>query len=305
MEKSDGGKAFKAAIEAKGLMLSNGDRRDCFVVIDQAGGQHALNKKLTGLTLAAIRERLADLDRQQLPSVEQAQAMQRARQAEREHPQPDRGRYDKLRETERDVQREQFKGRYDDLRAAEPPPEVAREFASSANRATEPPRRTSTATPPIAIGRRRWRRPASTPPRSGRQRPDAGRREGNARGRAGAARRRPQPPRGGGYAPARQDRRRHPHGMDVEPHHRGSDRGAGGTWDQLAEVSAEEAQQSERTAAFAKEAGNFARVWREGEIVAVDAHGDVHRLDQRTTGDLRPEIEARLDGSPASTAPAC
>ena len=65
---------------------------------------------------------------------------------------------------------------------------------------------------------------------------------------------------------------------------------------QLAEVSAEEAQQSERTAAFAKEAGRFARVWREGEIVAVNAHGDVHRLDQRTTGDLRPEIEARLDG---------
>ena len=37
-------------------------------------------------------------------------------------------------------------------------------------------------------------------------------------------------------------------------------------------------------------------MWREGEIVAVNAHGDVHRLDQRTTGDLRPEIEARLDG---------
>ena len=64
----------------------------------------------------------------------------------------------------------------------------------------------------------------------------------------------------------------------------------------LAEVSAEEARQSERIAAFAKEAGNFARVLREGEIVAVDSHGDVHRFDQRTTGDLRPEIEARLDG---------
>ena len=64
----------------------------------------------------------------------------------------------------------------------------------------------------------------------------------------------------------------------------------------LAEVSAEEARQSERMAAFAKEAGNFARVLREGEIVAINAHGDVHRFDQRTTGDLRPEIEARLDG---------
>ena len=35
---------------------------------------------------------------------------------------------------------------------------------------------------------------------------------------------------------------------------------------------------------------------REGEIVAVNAHGDIYRLDQRTTGDLAPEIEARLAG---------
>jgi hypothetical protein len=64
----------------------------------------------------------------------------------------------------------------------------------------------------------------------------------------------------------------------------------------LAAVSAEEARHSERVAAFAKETGGFARVLREGEIVAVNGRGDVHRLDQRTTGNLRPEIEARLDG---------
>ena len=70
LEHADGGKAFKAALEERGLMLANGDRRDCFVVVDQAGGQHALNKKLTGQTLAETRARLADLDRGQLPSVE-------------------------------------------------------------------------------------------------------------------------------------------------------------------------------------------------------------------------------------------
>ena len=84
LEHSDNGKAFKAALEARGMMLANGDRRDCFVVIDQAGGHHALNKKLTGQTLAQTRDRLADLDRGQLPGVEQAQAMQRDRLAERE-----------------------------------------------------------------------------------------------------------------------------------------------------------------------------------------------------------------------------
>ena len=296
LEKSDGGKAFKAAIEAKGLMLSNGDRRDCFVVIDQAGGQHALNKKLTGLTLAAIRERLADLDRQQLPSVEQAQAMQRARQAEREHPQPDRGRYDKLRETERDVQREQFKGRYDDLRAAEPPPEVAREFASSANRAAEP------AAPNFDrdAADRAWAEKVA----------DAG------IAAVQAARQRPAPDagretRGAGQGPSGSPpSHREPEDMRPLGKTAGEIRAA---WTlsrtaeeleealaakgiTLAEVSAEEARQSERTAAFAKETGSFARVWRDGEIVAVDGRGDVHRLDQRTTGDLRPEIDARLDG---------
>jgi hypothetical protein len=82
-ERSDSGRAFKAALEEKGLVLANGDRRDCFVVIDQEGGHHALNKKLTGMTLAAIRERFADLDRSQLPGVEQAQEIQRHSQAER------------------------------------------------------------------------------------------------------------------------------------------------------------------------------------------------------------------------------
>jgi hypothetical protein len=82
-EKSDNGKALKAALEDRGLILANGDRRDCFVVIDGAGGQHALNKKLTGLTLAETRARLADLDRAQLPGVEQAKELQAERQAAR------------------------------------------------------------------------------------------------------------------------------------------------------------------------------------------------------------------------------
>ncbi|MBV8574349.1 MAG: MobA/MobL family protein, partial [Acetobacteraceae bacterium] len=46
----------------------------------------------------------------------------------------------------------------------------------------------------------------------------------------------------------------------------------------LAEVSADEARASQRTAAFAKEVGNFAPRWREGEIVAVNERGDVYRL---------------------------
>jgi hypothetical protein len=64
----------------------------------------------------------------------------------------------------------------------------------------------------------------------------------------------------------------------------------------LAEVSPEEARQSERTAAFAKEVGNRATILREGEIVAVNEHGNVRRLDPPTTGDPRADIEGRLAG---------
>jgi hypothetical protein len=70
LEHADGGKALRVALDERGLMLANGDKRDCFVVVDQAGGHHALNKKLTGHTLAETRDRLADLDRTQLPSVD-------------------------------------------------------------------------------------------------------------------------------------------------------------------------------------------------------------------------------------------
>jgi hypothetical protein len=66
-ERSDSGKAFNAALAMHGLLLANGDRRDCFVVIDREGGHHALNKKLTGHTLAETRKRLGDIDRAQLP----------------------------------------------------------------------------------------------------------------------------------------------------------------------------------------------------------------------------------------------
>ncbi|HTV28454.1 MAG TPA: relaxase/mobilization nuclease domain-containing protein [Xanthobacteraceae bacterium] len=85
-ETSDSGRALKAALNARGFELATGDRRDCFVVIDQAGGHHALTKKLTGMTLAQIRQRLCDLDRAQLPGVDQAKIRPRARLAQDEDP---------------------------------------------------------------------------------------------------------------------------------------------------------------------------------------------------------------------------
>jgi hypothetical protein len=77
-ERSDNGRSFEAALAEHGLVLARGDRRD-FVVIDPAGGDHALGKRITGTTAAETRARLSDIDKQQLPSVDQAKAMQAER----------------------------------------------------------------------------------------------------------------------------------------------------------------------------------------------------------------------------------
>ena len=59
----------------------------------------------------------------------------------------------------------------------------------------------------------------------------------------------------------------------------------------LASVTADEARASERMAAFAKEVGNYAPRFREGEIVVINAQGGVYRLDPKTTGVDRAAIE--------------
>jgi hypothetical protein len=80
---ADSGKAFAAAMKERNWEIAAGDR-NCFVVVDELGGKHALNKKLTGMTLKEIDAKLADLDRASLPSVDQAKAMQHDRAAARD-----------------------------------------------------------------------------------------------------------------------------------------------------------------------------------------------------------------------------
>ena len=77
-ERSDSGKSFIAALAERGHILARGDRRD-FVVVDPAGGDHALGKRITGATAAETRTRLADIDKARLPSVEEAKAAQAER----------------------------------------------------------------------------------------------------------------------------------------------------------------------------------------------------------------------------------
>ena len=74
---TDSGKAFAAALDERGYMLAKGDRRD-FCVIDQAGDAHSLARRLDGVKAKDVRERMADVDRDSLPTVAEARAAQRA-----------------------------------------------------------------------------------------------------------------------------------------------------------------------------------------------------------------------------------
>lgn len=82
-EQSDSGQTFKAALEEKGYILARGDRRD-FVVLDEAGSVLSLGRQLQGVKAAELRERMAGIDREALPTVEEAKAIQEQRQQERQ-----------------------------------------------------------------------------------------------------------------------------------------------------------------------------------------------------------------------------
>jgi hypothetical protein len=74
-DSAEDGRSFMAALAAYGHVLARGEQRD-FVIVDHAGGLHALSKRITGATAAEIRTHLADLDPAALPTVSQAKMQQ-------------------------------------------------------------------------------------------------------------------------------------------------------------------------------------------------------------------------------------
>ena len=82
-ERADCGRSFEAALAEEKMVLARGERRD-FVVIDQAGGLHALGKRILDVSAAEARARLADIPREQLPTVEEARDLLREQTAERQ-----------------------------------------------------------------------------------------------------------------------------------------------------------------------------------------------------------------------------
>jgi hypothetical protein len=193
-------------------------------------------------------------------------------------------RYGPLEDTHQAVAREQSPGRYDELRAAEPPPEITRVFDAAADRTADPAapvydRDAAEADWSAKLEAAAIAKAEAAPGAERETRAGAG-------DRPKAEDTRPLSPAAGeirlAWTVARSAEELETalaaHGIT------------------LARVTAEEAAISQRVAAFAEAAGRFAPVLADGEIVAVDGRAAVHRLTERTTGDTPPEIEARFPG---------
>lgn len=88
-QRSDTGQAFATALAEHGYILAKGDRRD-FVVVDAAGDDHSLARRIAGAKAKDVRARMKDVDRDALPTVEEARELARERHDENgDAPAPD------------------------------------------------------------------------------------------------------------------------------------------------------------------------------------------------------------------------
>jgi len=71
---ADSGSAFAAALAEHGYILCKGDRRD-FCIVDAAGNEHSLARRIEGQKAASVRARMEDVDRDALPTVAQGREL--------------------------------------------------------------------------------------------------------------------------------------------------------------------------------------------------------------------------------------
>lgn len=77
-EQADSAEAFRAALDEQGYVLARGDRRG-FVIVDQQCDVHSLTRYIKGHKAKAIKAKLAGIDRDALPSVDEAKELIRQR----------------------------------------------------------------------------------------------------------------------------------------------------------------------------------------------------------------------------------
>jgi hypothetical protein len=212
---ADNGKSFNAVLDDCGYVLAKGDRRD-FVIVGQEGEVYSV-ARVTGAKVAQVRHRLADLDRESLPGVEEARTIQ----------------------LDRATTRDALK--WED--------ELAKAAIEKAHREEQAEKQRQAHEREISITS------------------DLSKTAGEIRLAYGLS------DSGQGFANALEDR-----GLI------------------LASVTAEDAQRSElsQKAAKAINSEHMPPLLKEGELVVVNGYGSVYRLNQRTTGDNKADLERYL-----------
>jgi hypothetical protein len=71
---SEDAEVFANSLDDAGYILAKGDRRD-FVIVDRAGGDHSLARRIQGMKAAELRKFMAPIDREALPTVDEAKGM--------------------------------------------------------------------------------------------------------------------------------------------------------------------------------------------------------------------------------------
>lgn len=133
-ERSTDGQSFTAALDERCFILAQGDKRD-YVAIDRQGSVYSIGKRTTGATASQVRGKLADLDRDQIPTVKQAHALLQERE----------GREDRQAEAAnpKDQAAHEPEREGPEAQTPEPTPQPARH---AADRTKAPPRRGGTGT---------------------------------------------------------------------------------------------------------------------------------------------------------------
>jgi Relaxase/Mobilisation nuclease domain len=132
-QQCDSGKAFARALDEAGYILCRGDRRD-FCIVDAAGDEHSLARRVKGVKAVDIRERMADVSRDELPTVEEARdlADERADAASSSSGSPRGITPGKLLEAEKDPDRD--RSRLSGKAEPETPEDIPQGVASEARR---------------------------------------------------------------------------------------------------------------------------------------------------------------------------
>jgi len=270
-ERSDCGRSFEVALADENLLLARGDRRD-FIVVDHAGGVHAVGKRILGVAAAEIREHLADLNRDHLLTVEQAQERAGGLSGGREKKEPVWDRDIEERKWQDALARAAIEKEKVECQFVEPQPVAGKQreepspFAPPEPKSPPHPQLNKTA-PEFWFGDVARETTRDTTPQAA---PD------HLKGAAADI------------------------WLAYNQSHDGRDFAERLAMEGivLAAATKEEADRSYREASFARAVGNFAPVYREGEIVAITQTEHVYKMSERTTGDDRAAVEkflARLD----------